>query len=546
MKSKSWLKLGSLAMTLGFLAACNSGLQTDAPNITEESSLATQATTVTKAVPNAVSDAEEQSTGSYYNNSTVLELGEKAPDDIQQTGLRFTGISIPKGATITSAKLEFVAVTSQSSTASLTIRGDKEANAPEFTSSNSRISARPRTTAVANWSPSAWTSGNAYSTADFRTVVQELVNQSSWASGNAMAFVITGSGQRKAQSYDGNSSKAAKLTVTYDLAPPSQKTCLDGTGTLIKFDQTYNVRKSVYDYGYNPVRVDARGGRFIRDVSAGHPAELFKAYNTRKLCLVGGTFKHVRNGTMAWKDWTPNRALWLENKPIATADRSKTATIVEGVAIPEAGDAFTIKDYTYNWQIKHSYIGRTHDDAIESDRITNGVVDDVLADATHVGISCQQEIARSDSRRNETVSVVIKNSMIALRDMDGSKHLYMFKMLRGGSPDPKTPNCQFTLQDNVFLITHATIGDGSSYYPFNPNNESAIKNANLPASKKPLNEAACVGHKNTIVYLGSNDSHFAKLQAESPTCFDVVRGSTFWNTKRNEWFDRHPEFNAYR
>ena len=214
LKRKDGTILSTAFSVILILAACSSGLQTDAPD--EEPSLATQATTVTKTVPNAVSDAEEQSSGPYYSDSTVLDLGEKS--EPQQTGLRFTGINIPKGATITSAKLEFVAVTDTSRSTSLTVRGDKEANAPEFTSSYPQISARPKTTAVTNWVPGAWTSGNTYSTVDFRSVVQELVNQSSWASGNAMAFIIAGSGQRKAQSYDGNSTKAAKLIVTYDVA----------------------------------------------------------------------------------------------------------------------------------------------------------------------------------------------------------------------------------------------------------------------------------------------------------------------------------------
>ena len=106
---KPWLKLGSVVAILALLAACNSGIDAELPSSSDEANLSTQATTVTKSVPNPVSDAEEQSTGSYYNNSTVLELGEKTPGDSQQTGLRFIGITIPKGATITSAKLEFVA-----------------------------------------------------------------------------------------------------------------------------------------------------------------------------------------------------------------------------------------------------------------------------------------------------------------------------------------------------------------------------------------------------------------------------------------------------
>lgn len=546
MGHRNLLDVWSGAATLSLLIAltsCSSVLGEPTPSLgSDEVELSAQTIAAPRSVPNSASDAEEVN-GTTYLDSTVLELGYKDPSTslAQTTGIRFASLDVPPGADIIDARIDFVAVTSKSEVTSLRIYGNDVGSAGPFIAGSNDLTSRTKTTANVTWSPAAWTDGTKYTSPNLATVVEEITSRSNWVRGAAMAFIISGTGQRKAHAFDANNGLQPVLRISYN----ASTSCLSGTGTLLTFNETYNTRRNVYDYGYNPVKVDARGGRVIRDVSAGNPAELFKVYNTRKSCIVGGTYRHVPNGAMQWSDWTPNRAFWLEAGTTAPSDRSQTSTSVEGVAVVEAGDAFTIKDYTYNWQIRDSYIGRTHDDAIESDRITNGVIDDVLVDSTHVGISCQQEIDSTDPRRDETVNVVVRNSMIALRDTSTSKHLYMFKMLRGGSPDASTPNCRFTLQDNVFLITHATIGDSTTYTPFNPNNLSAIKNANLPESKKPLNEAACVGHKNTIVYLGSNTTHFNNLKAESPTCFDVVQGSTFWNSKRSEWFDRHPEFAQY-
>ena len=36
-----------------------------------------------------------------------------------------------------------------------------------------------------------------------RSVMQELVNRAGWASGNAMVFIITGTGVRTAESFNG-------------------------------------------------------------------------------------------------------------------------------------------------------------------------------------------------------------------------------------------------------------------------------------------------------------------------------------------------------
>jgi hypothetical protein len=46
-------------------------------------------------------------------------------------------------------------------------------------------------------------------------VVQEIVDRVGWAEGNAMAFVITGTGERTAESFNGDSSGAPVLTVIY-------------------------------------------------------------------------------------------------------------------------------------------------------------------------------------------------------------------------------------------------------------------------------------------------------------------------------------------
>jgi Tfp pilus tip-associated adhesin PilY1 len=56
-------------------------------------------------------------------------------------------------------------------------------------------------------------------TPELKTIVQEIVNRFSWTSGNAMAFIITGSGQRTAKSYDGSSGEAPLLHVEYTGGP---------------------------------------------------------------------------------------------------------------------------------------------------------------------------------------------------------------------------------------------------------------------------------------------------------------------------------------
>ena len=68
-----------------------------------------------------------------------------------------------------------------------------------------------------SWSPPAWTSGQAGTaqrTTDLRTVVQQVVNRAGWNPGNALAFVLTGTGERRASSHDGSAPPVLHLAYT--------------------------------------------------------------------------------------------------------------------------------------------------------------------------------------------------------------------------------------------------------------------------------------------------------------------------------------------
>jgi hypothetical protein len=47
------------------------------------------------------------------------------------------------------------------------------------------------------------------------SVIQEIVNRPGWSSGNALMVIITGSGERVAESYDGDPDGAPLLHVVY-------------------------------------------------------------------------------------------------------------------------------------------------------------------------------------------------------------------------------------------------------------------------------------------------------------------------------------------
>jgi hypothetical protein len=53
-------------------------------------------------------------------------------------------------------------------------------------------------------------------TPDITSVVQEIVNRLGWVSGNSLAIIVSGTGARTAESFEGDSAGAPLLHVEYD------------------------------------------------------------------------------------------------------------------------------------------------------------------------------------------------------------------------------------------------------------------------------------------------------------------------------------------
>ena len=189
-------------------------------------SRALAATTFEARVVASTDDAEERATGSMYLNSSDLELTYDGSN--QRVGMRWTAVTIPNGATISGAYIQFEAKETQSEATDLLIQGIAADNPTTFTSTNGNVSTRPRTTASATWQPVPWTligeAGANQRTPDLSAVIQEIVNRPGWASGNALAIIVTGTGHRTARAWDSKPAGAALLHVEYSTGPPPPNT----------------------------------------------------------------------------------------------------------------------------------------------------------------------------------------------------------------------------------------------------------------------------------------------------------------------------------
>jgi hypothetical protein len=163
-------------------------------------------------------DSEERMNGSIKLTSSDLELVDDK-GKLQIVGIRFQGVSIPPGAAITQAHVQFTADEVSSVATSLTLRGQAADDAPAFTTSSGDIAARPTTAAAVAWSPPEWTAvgaaGPDQQTPNLAPLIQEIVSRSGWTAGNSLVLVVTGSGTRVAEAFEGAANAAPLLHVEY-------------------------------------------------------------------------------------------------------------------------------------------------------------------------------------------------------------------------------------------------------------------------------------------------------------------------------------------
>lgn len=168
-------------------------------------------------------DAEESGVDGSVDltGSPDLELvNDGAARGDQVVGLRFIGAGIPPGATITKAFIEFEADETNDAVADLAIQAEYSANAAPFATTTRNLSDRLTSIASVDWPVPAWnTVSEKHWTPDLSTLVQEVVDHPGWQLNNALAFIITGSGRRTAEAYEGEAQNAPLLHVEFSTDP---------------------------------------------------------------------------------------------------------------------------------------------------------------------------------------------------------------------------------------------------------------------------------------------------------------------------------------
>ena len=180
--------------------------------------------TVEYQIGHSDNDALLYSYNSQFLKTYAYEIwGEDTSNRIYSTYMRWTGVTIPVGATITAAYISFYHYDQAGSPATCKIYFEKAAN-PAAVTSYSDYAGRTKTTAYTNISTGSgtwWNSGSIVS------IVQELVDAYDYSSGAAMQAIVVGANAGagnnyyKAYGYDSDPAKAPILHIEYTTAGSS-------------------------------------------------------------------------------------------------------------------------------------------------------------------------------------------------------------------------------------------------------------------------------------------------------------------------------------
>ncbi|MBI3243370.1 MAG: hypothetical protein HYZ49_13860 [Chloroflexi bacterium] len=180
---------------------------------------ATSGPTIITILVSTSSDDANQDGATLSLTSPTVWLGNGSSTTSSYTGLRFNALSIPQGATITSAHLEVFSSQSQWLSINLSIAAEAAGNSPTYSTGNLPSQRILTTQRVAHTSNTQWLSSTWYSLNEMKLVIQEVVSRADWQSGNSLSVILKGTGgswgRKFVGGYDGSIANAPKLVINY-------------------------------------------------------------------------------------------------------------------------------------------------------------------------------------------------------------------------------------------------------------------------------------------------------------------------------------------
>ena len=158
--------------------------------------------------------------------------GAAPSPEVSRVGLRFDAADIPRGVTITDARIVFTADRDFTTTHDLTVAVEDTGDASTFTSTAGNIGGRTTTGSTVAWADTVtYSAGDTFQTPNLSGLIKPVTDRSDWCGGNALSFIINGTlGQLPVTAFDGSASLAPRLVLQYEYdSIPVGSSCIQRT-----------------------------------------------------------------------------------------------------------------------------------------------------------------------------------------------------------------------------------------------------------------------------------------------------------------------------
>jgi type IV pilus assembly protein PilY1 len=175
---------------------------------------------VVTTIASAADDIEEASPAHpSLSNGTMIE--NDSLDNINHLGLRFQGVAIPQGATITSAYLLMTARSDTNSVASTTIKAVSSDDMLSWSFADFDVSSQATVPNTVVWNQDEWITDRTYKSQDISAVIQDVVNQAGWDEDNSIGIITTAissilDNHSAYSAAEDDFDKKPKLVIAYD------------------------------------------------------------------------------------------------------------------------------------------------------------------------------------------------------------------------------------------------------------------------------------------------------------------------------------------
>lgn len=261
--------------------------------------------------------------------------------------------------------------------------------------------------------------------------------------------------------------------------------------------------------------LDARGATWTD--AGNYPFVLKGASGKTNICMYGGKISTTKPNSTPWSTWHDNYAMIIEVPKFTT----------EGIRIHNEGDGTAFSNSVSDWTVRGAHISFIHDDCVENDYMSNGLVEDSLFDGCYVAFSARGHSGQSTKPNGLGKTMTFNNVLAYVKPMPT-----VYKgSVPGNGPIFKWSDIDGSEGYGTKIVMNNTIIRVDKVPNHGDLSVPNYKDPSTGATKSYMTSCS----NNTIVWTGGGT-----FPGNVPSCFRITSDVSVWNNAVTAWKAAHP------